>query len=600
MQRAIPRLTAACAAGLLLATLGSTSQAAPDRPEPHTASGFETLLEKPAHGEEAITRLGSAITQAAARNELSTRGLKRLLRTDPAVWLDVRGRVYYIDSFADPAQASAAAAAPYPYDQTFSLHSNPSSSKKVFLDFDGHLVSGSAWNDDAGVGTQRQPAFDTSGDPSVFTEGERDRIQSMWQRVSEDYAPFDVDITTEDPGVDGLRRTSEADASFGMRALITPSESAATAICGAGCGGVAYLGIYNLPDNYAPAPSYYQPAWIFSHRLGNSDTKAVAETVSHEVGHTLGLDHDGFASTTTGYDYYAGHGAWAPIMGNSYNKPITQWSSGEYGAGANPEEDLSVIKSHGLDAMPDEAGDTRATAASLTGGTTLRSEGIISHRDDADFYSIARSCADPLTVTVAPAPTSANLDIKVTVFTADGTPLGSDDPPSAFVNRDIANGLAASLTAATTAGTYYIKVDGVGFGNPASDGYSDYASLGRYTVAANGCGDVQPDPPATAPGAPGIGEAVPGATGGKITGTAVWRPPASDGGSPVTGYKVTGLRMSTSGAVLSRTVSGIRPATSRSYAMVLPRLGKYRFTVRAVNAVGTGTASARSNKVAGR
>jgi len=58
--------------------------------------------------------------------------------------------------------------------------------------------------------------------------------------------------------------------------------------------------------------------------------------------------------------------------------------------------------------------------------------------------------------------------------------------------------------------------------------------------------------------------------------------------------------MSSSGAVLSRTVSGERPASGTSFAMPLPRKGKYRFTVSALNAAGTSPVSARSNKVAGR
>jgi hypothetical protein len=34
------------------------------------------------------------------------------------------------------------------------------------------------------------------------------------------------------------------------------------------------------------------------------------EAVSHEVGHNMGLYHDGDQSTP----YYEGHGIWAPIM----------------------------------------------------------------------------------------------------------------------------------------------------------------------------------------------------------------------------------------------------------------------------------------------
>lgn len=55
----------------------------------------------------------------------------------------------------------------------------------------------------------------------------------------------------------------------------------------------------------------------------------IAEAVSHEVGHTLGLSHDGQKAGGTvlkGTAYYEGQGNYAPVMGASYNKPVTQWS----------------------------------------------------------------------------------------------------------------------------------------------------------------------------------------------------------------------------------------------------------------------------------
>jgi hypothetical protein len=104
----------------------------------------------------------------------------------------------------------------------------------------------------------------------------------------------------------------------------------------------------------------------------------------------------------------------------------------------------------------------------------------------------------------------------------------------------------------------------------------------------------------TAPGAPVIGTAQAGTAGGAITARATWSPPPTDGGAPVTGYRVRALRMSSSGAVLSTTVSDVQSASARSLSMTLPRKGQYRFTVQAINTVGAGPQSARSNKVAGR
>jgi len=102
------------------------------------------------------------------------------------------------------------------------------------------------------------------------------------------------------------------------------------------------------------------------------------------------------------------------------------------------------------------------------------------------------------------------------------------------------------------------------------------------------------------PGAPVIGVAAAGAAGGAITATANWAAPAATGGRPITGYRVSALRISAAGAVLATTQSAVLGATVRTLPMTLPVAGNYRFTVVAINAVGTSAASARSNLVAGQ
>ena len=40
-------------------------------------------------------------------------------------------------------------------------------------------------------------------------------VQYIWQRVAEDYAPFDVDVTTQVPAPDALTRTDSLDNVYG-------------------------------------------------------------------------------------------------------------------------------------------------------------------------------------------------------------------------------------------------------------------------------------------------------------------------------------------------------------------------------------------------
>ncbi len=105
--------------------------------------------------------------------------------------------------------------------------------------------------------------------------------------------------------------------------------------------------------------------------------------------------------------------------------------------------------------------------------------------------------------------------------------------------------------------------------------------------------------PATAPGRPVIGVAVSGAPGGAVTAVARWSPPLWNGGSRITGYVVTAWRMGRKGVVLGISTS-VRPPTSRYFTLRLPSVGLYRFSVRAINSVGRGTTSGRSNLVVGR
>jgi hypothetical protein len=107
-------------------------------------------------------------------------------------------------------------------------------------------------------------------------------------------------------------------------------------------------------------------------------------------------------------------------------------------------------------------------------------------------------------------------------------------------------------------------------------------------------------PRAKVPSAPRIATAVSGKYRRPVTATARWRVPSTDGGKAVTRYQVVALRLDKKGRVLSKTYSGRVKATARSLQMRLPRAGTYRFQVRAYNAVGASTWSARSNRVAGR
>src|ERR1019366_1923765 len=94
-----------------------------------------------------------------------------------------------------------------------------------------------------------------------------------------------------------------------------------------------------------------------------------------------------------------------------------------------------------------------------------------------------------------------------------------------------------------------------------------------------------PATPATTPDAPSGASATSG--NGQVT--LSWSAPASDGGSPVTGYVVT----PSIGGTAQSPVTFSSPATSETVTG-LSNGTAYTFTVSAINAVGTGPASAPS------
>ncbi len=223
------------------------------------------------------------------------------------------------------------------------------------------------------------------------------------------------------------------------------------------------------------------------------------------MGHNLGLHHDG---RTSGEEYYEGQGSWAPIMGGSYGRPISQWSKGEYTDASNAESDLDVIPANGGTLLADDHGNTSAAATALGSGPSVTATGLITTDADVDVFKVD-AAAGAATFSATPAPVSPNLDIQLQLRNSTGTILVTGNPASATVNSDVASGLNASIsTTLPAAGSYYLFVSGVGAGSATTTGYSGYASIGRYslssTVASGGPTVSINDAPAVTEGPSGV------------------------------------------------------------------------------------------------
>ena len=447
--------------------------------EPGFPEGIRLLGDM--QGVAAIAALGDRLPELAAFYDKTPEELRKELRSDHSLRVNRSGQLFYAcellcvhDQSPQATEAAVGAESigptdPSPFDtsQAFLLHSRPGANRVIYLDFDGHTdTTPGFWKDGAYA-----PVFNVSGDdPAVFSTDERNRIIEIWQRVSEDYAMFDIDVTTEEPSVEALRKSGSSDVQYGMRCVIGGSGSL---WYGNNVGGVALSGTFNANQDV--------PCWVFPVGGTGFGAKNVAEAASHEVGHTLGLAHDGVQGGTGAY---TGQGNWAPIMGVSYSKPISHWSKGEYASPNNTQDDLAVMLTKGAVYRPDDHGGTVATATTLSADSDSASvSGVIERNTDLDFFRID-SVGGSLVIQMKPAPSGANLRLEVKLYDSVGAVLQT--ATSADVGGLSGGTQPVTLSRTVAAGVFYVSVDGIGAGDPLTTGYTDYASLGQYTGSISG------------------------------------------------------------------------------------------------------------------
>lgn len=345
----------------------------------------------------------------------------------------------------------------------FALHSNPAAKKKFYLDFDGHVLQNTYWNDWTNRYTITAYPFDTDGDPASFSGAEREAIFEIWRRVIPAFEVLDVDITTEYVGnsEDFLEQTSADDEYYGVRAIVANG-----------------LGqqLKDFPDVWGwgvtnalfvdDERSYYNSVCIMAD-LMQHNVEYIAKCIQHELGHSAGLSHDG----TVNRQYYSGHSdpdgthAWSPIMGSPYHK-LSQFSKGEYFQANQLQDDYAILgKSIGFLA-DDFAGYDTQLFLQQSGAI----QGMINFPYDMDCWMINSNANNSMYISAEPSTVNSHVVIRVFIVDEKNEILDLVTPGNFSLGKT---------------GMYRLCVSGAGYGSPMNSqptGWTAYGSVGKYSL----------------------------------------------------------------------------------------------------------------------
>lgn len=262
-----------------------------------------------------------------------------------------------------------------------------SSPTVIFLDADGHTVENTVWN--------------WSGPLKCHGAGlTSDQINEIIKSVREDFSTFEVTVTSDE------NLYNEAAKGKRVRVIMTTHQGLENFF--PNFGGYAFIGSLWWNDD--------TPCFVFAESFfGN--TANLAEAVSHEAGHTIGLFHQSEYDDNgmLKYEYHTGiflmpwSILWKPIMGTSYYPNISGWMNGRTTFGT--QNDTELLSRMGVNA--DEVPDILST------GKELKLNGrekqvtvneLINKQADADYYSIQNK-EIKFSVTGR-----GNADMKITVY----------------------------------------------------------------------------------------------------------------------------------------------------------------------------------------
>ena len=348
------------------------------------------------------------------------------------------------------------------------LSSNPGAAVKIYLDFDGEAAS--TWNT---LSVPRTPAYDTDGDPTTFNNAgdsnlhtELENIRRIWSSVAEKFSPFNVDVTTVNPG-------SFAD------------KQALHVVIG---GDGEWVGTYGGWGGASTTGAFYTASsntiYAFSQDFGGV-VKWVADSIAMQCGRAFGLQNQSIWNDQgiKTSQFNSGNSLLAPLMGDPSGSARGNWwygtsSLSDYDFATSKstprmQDDLSILagSNNGFGFRADDHGNATSAATTLAGsGGTFTGSGVIETVGDSDYFSFTTT-GGTVTLTGNVAAYGAMLNLKLSVFNTAGQLVGSADSAA----------LSETLNLNLSAGTYYIAIAGHGWVS-AGQGQGSGADIGQYSL----------------------------------------------------------------------------------------------------------------------
>lgn len=288
-------------------------------------------------------------------------------------------------NYSDPGTFLGIIPTTYPeidFNKWNTLNSRPGAQYAIYLDFDGYYSTNSIWEAKGRRGGELSlSSFFQGWDGTNTSNDIFNAISLIHRRVSEDFNFLDVNVTTD------WNQVKDLDTDFWVGAVFTDNYNLATgrSIKNAGGGGTAYLGSF---DNVS---GYDEPVLIFN---GYNDTSfpgvyAAGETASHEVGHSLDLQHDGTSTSSYwGGDEGTDETSFAAIMGASFidfDENVTRWSDGNYADASQTQDDIAIMANF-LALAADEEGDNFANAQVIENDSRYKGSIGVNKNEESNEY----------------------------------------------------------------------------------------------------------------------------------------------------------------------------------------------------------------------